>query len=383
MKLVVFSPLTNPSILDDPLQTLEYKEIKIFTGNLTREKIRILNSKKFFILFNGKSSKITPRLRLEYQRCGNSYEINNPSTEKPVKKETVYQIYLKGKNLNDYSNDTFALKVKEGIKETAKNYCIKNNIKFNGSIPVYENILEKKKKFYFFHRNESVNFHHVSLCPFEWPDQDICAFIEHSVYVSGEKDVKEVADAEYELTSEHLEDMWKNWKFPELEELGITVVAFIYVFKLPELSEVILWWAVIIGVAVGLSLIALFLFWKIEKGISELFLLTFRKLSVKAVLPKIVKTKNKSKTKVSKRQKVPSFMLTAGTGSEKNFKSEEFTLKFCNIDNLLNNKSDVNQVSSESPIKIFFCIHIGGFFFGTNKAFEDDDDDDIQETTVN
>lgn len=68
-----------------------------------------------------------------------------------------------------------------------------------------------------------VFFNKISFCPFEWPERDICAAVEHSIFVSGVKAPDESMIMNYELTAEHLRDMWQKNDLLEVHNLGITV----------------------------------------------------------------------------------------------------------------------------------------------------------------
>lgn len=57
-----------------PLSSTEFKRVHLFTGSFKKKrKLRILNTKEFFVLFNAGKSKIPPKLFLSYKRYGKSF----------------------------------------------------------------------------------------------------------------------------------------------------------------------------------------------------------------------------------------------------------------------------------------------------------------------
>lgn len=60
--------------------------------------------------------------------------MNSSSQDRPPKKETLFEIHLKGKKPEDYTNLNFLMKLKEALRTVAERYCKAQQIPFNNSI---------------------------------------------------------------------------------------------------------------------------------------------------------------------------------------------------------------------------------------------------------
>lgn len=106
---------------------------------------------------------------------------------------------------------------------------------------------------------ENVIFERISPCPISWPDHVNCVRVEFGVPLNetdfdGERD--ERLDDEYELTEEHLEEMWREFAIEKLVEKGITE------YFLPNSTYVLFIWVSISVLIVILFCIVLYAIWK-------------------------------------------------------------------------------------------------------------------------
>lgn len=60
-----------------------------------------------------------------------------------------------------------------------------------------------------FFSDETVFLGPISRCPYEWPHDEICASVVHSIYVSGTEIKNTRLVTNYQLNSTHLKDMWE------------------------------------------------------------------------------------------------------------------------------------------------------------------------------
>ncbi|KAK6630107.1 hypothetical protein RUM43_005052 [Polyplax serrata] len=327
-----------------PVSTTEFKQIKLYTGKLiTAQVFRILNSKEFFILMNAKESKIPPYMVLTYKRFGNSYHTIPPSVKPPAQKDSMFEIFLKGRKPQDYFDASFRAEIKQALRTTAEAFCQMNGIPFNSSILI----------------DEMVVFHRISLCPYEWPERDICIALEHSIYVFGELNPRKRITYNYELTSDHLRTMWFTSDLRAIENLGIGV------FELPETKDIFVWWVVVIGITIGSSLVLVVFFWKMEKHSKRI-----REESTDLSDFEVITHNKRPKFKKLRQQQIPSFMLKA-SGLSRKPKYEEGKLTSSNIDNLINSKEMDGDDSTQTPIKNY----IGSLLFSSNSGFENDEDE--------
>lgn len=75
----------------------------------------------------------------------------------------------------------------------------------------------------YYFSDQTVTLGPVTRCPFEWPNDNICASVNHSIHVSGNEIKNTRIVKNYELTAFHLKDMWDNYEGNQLSGLGISV----------------------------------------------------------------------------------------------------------------------------------------------------------------
>ncbi|XP_063701762.1 uncharacterized protein LOC134831867 [Culicoides brevitarsis] len=108
-------------------------------------------------------------------------------------------------------------------------------------------------------RRENVVIKKVSPCPKSWPDNLNCVRLEFGIPLNETDfngELPEQLSSVYELTEEHLEEIWREFGIQKLHEIGMTE------YFLPNFTAVLATWT---GVSVGVIVffcIVLFVIWK-------------------------------------------------------------------------------------------------------------------------
>lgn len=83
-----------------------------------------------------------------------------------------------------------------------------------------------------------VTIHAIHSCPREWPDNEICASVQHSVFATRLNSAKVSSD--YELTADHLKQMWDQSANSFLQNISLCVSLFIYGYLTLRVKEITL-----------------------------------------------------------------------------------------------------------------------------------------------
>lgn len=124
------------------------------------------------------------------------------------------------------------------------------------------NLWRKEKNFTDFLEEctrEDVVFERITPCPLSWPDNENCVRLEFGVPLNksdydGELDDR--LNPDYELTEEHLEEMWHEFGVKKLEDIGMPE------YFLPNQTYVLLIWVSVSVVIVILFCFVLYGIWK-------------------------------------------------------------------------------------------------------------------------
>lgn len=226
----------------------ENEKGKLITGTQTNLTFKIIHTNKAFIFlcFGEKSARENWGFKLLVTSHGeHPSSTTPPSTTVPSyigRMKTITKSLTIAKELR---NDT------DLWDQTLRNALVESTNLWRKAHNLSEFLEECKR--------ENVIFERISPCPISWPDHVNCVRLEFGIPLNetdfdGDRD--EQLDPEYELTAEHLEEVWQEFAVDKLADQKMTE------YFLPNSTYVLLIWVSISVVIVILFCIVLYAIWK-------------------------------------------------------------------------------------------------------------------------